>query len=402
MTALKLFLFSAMIAMGGLPLYVHLPQYVGAQLGISLTILGGVLLALRLIDMVQDPLLGRLLDRFPDRLPSISLVAALCMAFGGLGVFVIRMQTGTVAWLFISAFFLFSGYSLLYILLYRQSSALQETTMPNAARIREIGLLIGVLVGSVLPFIFGSLGFDPYSTYGISLAIICVAATIFAIDLWRFQVPETIQITWANLRKIGAHKVLVLIFFNSLPTAITSTLFLFFVSDKLLMPTYSGAFLFLFFFATVFGVIITSSLAKTIDSRKLLMWSMGGAIFSFLWAFFLPAGAVVGFSVICILSGMFLGTELYLLPVMFSKLLTSNNLQTGSAFGIWSFLSKLGLALAAAIILPALSAADYRIGEVNSTNALMTLAASYALLPSLLKLGALALTTTLPKGVIVQ
>ena len=87
---------------------------------------------------------------------------------------------------------------------------------------------------------------------------------------------------------------------------------------------------------------------------------------------------------------------------MFSKLLTSNNLQTGSAFGIWSFLSKLGLALAAAIILPALSAADYRIGEVNSTNALMTLAASYALLPSLLKLGALALTTTLPKGVIVQ
>ena len=402
MAALKLFLFSAMIAMGGLPLYVHLPQYVGGVLGSSLAILGALLLAFRLIDMIQDPILGRLLDHFDKRLGRVSIIAAILMAAGFMGVFVIRVQSGVIVWLSIWVFLLFSGYSLLYILLYRQSSALQETTMPNAARIREVGLLVGVIIGSILPFVFQNFGLDSYRFYGISLALITLLATLFAFSLWHSRITPDTPISWSKLKEIGAHKLLILIFFNSLPTAITSTLFLFFVSDRLELADYTGGFLVLFFCATICGVLITSILSKTIDARRLLIWSMGGALFSFLWAFFLPTGAAVGFALICLFSGLFLGTELFLLPVMFAKLLNANNLQTGSAFGIWSFLSKLGLALAAAIVLPMLSIAGYRIDQANSAQALVALAASYALLPSILKLGALALASTLPKGVIVS
>lgn len=398
MTRLKLFLFSALIAMGGLPLYVHLPQYVGAELGISLAILGGVLLTLRIIDMIQDPLLGRLLDRYSDRLDRISMIAACIMAAGFIGVFAVRVDSYAISWLFLWSFLLFSGYSILYILLYRQSSALQNTTLPSAARIREIGLLVGVIIGSILPFLFETIGVDPYRAYGIALAMASVIIAGFAADLWRSKRIISTPISWRTLREIGAHKLLILIFFNSLPTAITSTLFLFFVSDRLMLADFTGGFLLLFFSATILGVFITSTLAKTMDARSVLLWSMSGAIVSFLWAFFLPSGAALWFAAICVLSGLFLGAELYVLPVLFANLLTKNNLQTGSAFGIWSFLSKLGLAMAAATMLPILNLAGYSIGAQNSATALLTLATCYALLPCILKLGALALTLTLPKG----
>ena len=46
------------LAMAALPLYVHLPKFYGGTLGVDLTLLGVLLLVLRLADGVLDPLLG--------------------------------------------------------------------------------------------------------------------------------------------------------------------------------------------------------------------------------------------------------------------------------------------------------------------------------------------------------
>ena len=55
--------FGMPLAMAALPLYVHLPKFYGEHLGVNLSLLGGVLLILRLADGVIDPLLGVLSDR---------------------------------------------------------------------------------------------------------------------------------------------------------------------------------------------------------------------------------------------------------------------------------------------------------------------------------------------------
>jgi Na+/melibiose symporter-like transporter len=52
--------FAAMLSAAGLPIYIHAPKYFVDEYGVSLAALGSVLFVLRLLDVVQDPLFGRL------------------------------------------------------------------------------------------------------------------------------------------------------------------------------------------------------------------------------------------------------------------------------------------------------------------------------------------------------
>jgi GPH family glycoside/pentoside/hexuronide:cation symporter len=47
--------FAAMLSAAGLPIYIHAPAYYATSYGVGLTALAGVLFALRLVDVVQDP-----------------------------------------------------------------------------------------------------------------------------------------------------------------------------------------------------------------------------------------------------------------------------------------------------------------------------------------------------------
>ena len=51
------------LAMAALPIYVHVPHFYADTLGLSLASVGGLLLAARFLDAVQDPLLGWWSDR---------------------------------------------------------------------------------------------------------------------------------------------------------------------------------------------------------------------------------------------------------------------------------------------------------------------------------------------------
>ncbi|MDA9274841.1 MFS transporter, partial [bacterium] len=55
--------FAAMLSAAGLPIYIHAPKYFVDEYGVSLAALGSVLFVLRLLDVVQDPLFGRLSAR---------------------------------------------------------------------------------------------------------------------------------------------------------------------------------------------------------------------------------------------------------------------------------------------------------------------------------------------------
>ncbi|MDP4990107.1 MAG: MFS transporter, partial [Marivita lacus] len=53
-------IFAAVLAAAGLPIYIHAPKFYVDEYGVSLAALGSVLFGLRLLDVVQDPLLGKL------------------------------------------------------------------------------------------------------------------------------------------------------------------------------------------------------------------------------------------------------------------------------------------------------------------------------------------------------
>ena len=55
------------LAFAGLPVYLHAPDFYATSYGLSLAALGSVLLGLRVVDAVQDPLIGTFSDAFAHR-----------------------------------------------------------------------------------------------------------------------------------------------------------------------------------------------------------------------------------------------------------------------------------------------------------------------------------------------
>ncbi len=132
----------------------------------------------------------------------------------------------------------------------------------------------------------------------------------------------------------------------------------------------------------------------------MLITAMVLAIASFSVVLRLGPGDTTGFALICLASGAALGADFALLPALFARRMEQVAPEAAAGFGLWAFVSKLTLAFAAVVLLPALEAAGFRSGADNPQGALDLLTYLYALVPCVLKLGAIAVlaTTPLPEG----
>lgn len=83
-------LFAGLIAAAGLPIYIHAPKAYVDLYGVGLGALGAVLAALRLVDVVQDPLLGWLAERGRRHRGAMVAGAAALMALAMLGLFAVE------------------------------------------------------------------------------------------------------------------------------------------------------------------------------------------------------------------------------------------------------------------------------------------------------------------------
>lgn len=269
------------------------------------------------------------------------------------------------------------------------------------AGFREAGALTGVILAAIAPAALAALGAPGagYGAFGLLLAALCLIIWAASRSLWRLPAVAGSRLSLPALRDTGATRLLMLALVNSLPVAITATLFLFFVSDYLLLPEMAGGFLLLFFLAAGLSVPFWTRACAVFGPRRVLVPAMTLAVLSFLGAAMLEPGAAAAFAVICLASGAALGADMVILPVLFSTALARAGLQAGTAFGLWSFAGKLSLACAAAALLPLLELTGFRPGHANSAAALTTLTLAYAVLPCLIKLGAIALVFRLPQEV---
>ncbi len=395
-------LYALMLAAAGIPLYIHLPRFASVNLGIGLGTIGTILLVIRLIDLVQDPLIGWAIDRWPRAQSLFASGAAIGLAIGFPMLFTPRSGPYVTAQLVAILVLLFSAYSLGMILLYGRSATLARTLTPDAlmtlAAFREGGMLTGVVIAAIAPAVFVALGAGAqgYPAFGLFLGALALTAAVISMPIWRRPPILGERLSLAGLGQAGALRLLALALVNSLPVAITSTLFLFFVEDRLQLPGKAGPLLILFFLSAGLSVPLWARMSRRAGPKTTLLIAMPLAVLGFVGAAFLAPGNLAGFALVCLASGSALGADMVILPAMFSVALTKAGLKASLAFGIWSFAGKLGLALAAFAVLPVLERSGFTPGVPNSAEALTTLNISYAVIPCILKLGALALVLALP------
>ncbi|WP_435231186.1 MFS transporter [Pseudopelagicola sp. nBUS_20] len=393
-------LFAAMLAAAGVPLYIHLPRYVTVEMGLSLSTLGAVLLGIRIMDFAQDPALGWLTDRPSVKIKNWAIVGAVGLAAGFWGLFGVQPAASPVYWLVAVLIVIFSSYSLLTILFYAQGVRLAQSGGSDGhyrlAGARETGTVLGILLAAILPSVLGYRGFA--AVY----AVLVFAAVVSMARVWSRdgapEAPASLGLR-AVLRSKRMRWLLTLGLVNALPVAATSTLFLFFVEDKLKLASAAGIFLLMFFAAAGLSAPIWAYLARRWGAKRVLVGGMTLAIVSFVGVIGLSEGATIGFGVVCVGSGMALGADMVLLPALLSVALDQEELEGGAGFGMWSLVTKLSLAVVAAVLLPLLEQSGFVPGKENDANALQALTFGYAVLPCLLKVAALFLVLALPRSV---
>ena len=388
----------------GLPLYVHLPKYYADTIPSSLAFIGAIMFFGRILDCLADPWIGYLADRWPHRRQGLMMTACATLAVGVCGLFQIpQLAPPGIEWLWIAALLTLTylSYSTLMIYFYAAGLGLAQNTLETTklSAWREGTIVVGVLLSSSLPplltiWVSEVFAYQLYSF--LFVLILIIAATITLRHLPKMRLHNPAIAPWQILlRNPSLRWIFALFFLNAIPPSITATLFLFYVSDILHMSTWSGAFLVLYFVSAIFSMAGWTHASVRFGKRRALMVAMGMAIGSFVWAYVLGANDAFPFVVVCILSGMALGGDLSIIPSLLADAVGEQKASGGLEFGIWNFISKFTLALAAGIGLPLLNYLGYTPGGLGGLG-LTALSFSYALLPCIFKCAALALLTISP------
>jgi Na+/melibiose symporter-like transporter len=393
------------LAFAALPLYVHVPRLYAENVGLSLALVGTVLLAARLLDAVVDPLIGAWSDRWSRRRGDrrgLILLALPLLAVGLVGLLTPPSGAGA-GWLAAALAVTFAGFSLASINYHAWGAEVDVDTRQRAqvtAR-REGFALAGVVVAAALPALLAddaATGLQRLAWVFVPVLAIAALITLLGAPAARAAPAAAADVFGALLRDRVFRRLLAVLAVGGIAAAIPATLVLFYIADVLQLADWQGAFLAIYFLAGALALPGWVALARR--RGKVAAWalSMALALASFVWAFFLDAGDAVAFGVICAASGAALGAELALPPAMLADRLARTDAAgdgaagagAGAYFGLWNFVTKLNLALAAGLALPLLGLAGYKVGA-GDTAGLTALAAIYALLPAVLKLAALAL-----------
>jgi len=396
------------LAFVALPLYVLLPHYYALHFGLPLGTLGALLLAARFLDALVDPLLGRgvnaLLRTSPYRALAWGAGAALALGAGFAGLWFPLWTQGDALLLNLAASLVLTYLAFSALTIGHQSwGALLGGDALQRARVvawREGLGLGGVLVASVA----GTL-WDMH----ISVALLWLA---LALAWWGWRsgpqpgaapaVPAApsspappqgaLLLPFSNPAFRALFGVFML---NGIASALPATLMLFFVQDLLQAASGMQA----VFLATYFlcGALGMGGWLWLVSRWGLVRSWLAGMLLAcavFLCAAALGPGDAWGYAAVCAGSGLALGADLALPGALLAGITQqaerAGSDQAGSYFGWWSCATKLNLALAAGLALPALAAWGYQPGA-QGPQALRALTWAYCLLPCALKLAAAGL-----------
>lgn len=378
------------LAFAALPLYVHLAPFYSRVLPLAL--LGGILLGLRFLDAAVDPLLGALLDRFPHPRVWIALSLPLLGA-GWVGLFTRQDIWPAVPWLVAMLTLSTLGYSLATVVHNawgaRLGEAPQARTRLFAAR--EGFGLVGVVLAAALPGLLAPDLDAGLQRMGLLFLVLLAGFGLITLTATPAMQMSTRTPRLRQLLQPFANPAFARFvpgyLLNVVASALPATLVIFFIDDVLQLPRYNGLFLALYFLAGAAGLPLWVALARRIGAFDAWLVSMVIAVAAFAGAFWLGAGDLAGYALVCLASGLALGADLALPSALVAWMIDADAVpQPGAYFGLMSFFSKFALALAAGLALPILDWTGYAPGGGN----LLALAATYALLPCALKLAALA------------
>ncbi|PYB70739.1 MFS transporter [Rhizobium wuzhouense] len=394
-----------------LPFYIVVPTFYADNFGISLAAIGALLLAIRMIDAVTDPIFGWLSDRVRSRFGRRRFFFAISTPLTALSAFMLFWPPADAGIVYLGlwgvALSIGATWSLLPYTAWGAELATGYQARVRLSGWRESATLVGSLLAITLPFLGGldsATGFHGLAWLAVFIAIALPLAAAISVT----TVPEPTDLSTRrlslkegamHLRRNGPFLRLASAFLlNSFANAVPASLFIYFVGQRLGAPELQGPLLFTYFLCAIAGVPLSVAIARRLGKHRAWCLAMLAACAIFSVAGFLGEGDVIPFAVVCVTTGLLLGFDLTLPPAIQADVIDNDTFASGEQrsglyFAAWSFITKFSVALSAGVVFPLLGLAGF-IGDQAATQtptALSTLGALYAFLPILPKLAAIAI-----------
>ena len=366
------------LAMLGLPLFVYLPSYYSQDLGLSLAAVGIALLLARSLDVITDPLIGLLNDRYPRSRTSLwrrnsYIIVGVPLLLVGLNFLLRPSENVTIFYLFIWSFITYLGWTLINIPWLALGAEISDDYHEKSALAssREIFAVIGTVMVISLPVIL-SIQSDLRATLNIIASLLTFLIPLALLPLllklksWKTfsktlgsreldptkldltetrsnkNIAERDQLSFTSTLKVFSDELLAILKYpaikrllpaylvNSIANALPATLFILFVSHVLQTPEKVGILLISYFVSAIAGIPLWLYIARKTDKHTSWCIALIGAIVSFIWVPFLDAGDFYPFLLVCLATGFFLGADVVMpasIQADISQHISKNNIE---------------------------------------------------------------------------
>ncbi len=396
------------LAVIGIPVYVFLPKFYSDTIGLNISTIGILLMAVRVFDAVTDPVIGYLSDRttgrFGRRKPYMALGASglavsILFLFRPLDISGSTLTVYFGFWLF-ALFFFWTLITIPYESLGPELTPdYHERTSLFAYR--DGFLIVGTLLAAASPMLIDeamkAMGKIPSEKVRFSIMAFLFSPMIIIFSFYCIhRVKEKFKsIEGENLRRgfssvLKNQPFLILISaytISALGSNLPATLILFYVEYVLKVQNAEG-FLLIYFLTGFMFLPLWIIISRKIGKKKAWIISMIINTGAFSGVFFLGPGDAYVYGVLVFLSGTGFGAGLALPSSIQADVIDYDQLLTGQRregryVGLWSIAKKLSAALGIGIGLLLLGNAGYSPNIEQGESTVMMLRVLYALVPCL-------------------
>jgi GPH family glycoside/pentoside/hexuronide:cation symporter len=399
------------LAMAALPVVLNVSHFYGEVLKLSLQIMGPIFIFARVVDAIQDPVIGLISDRFTRRGRRGRLAfAALMIPVLAAGFYMLfdppdawfGSQTRMAVWLIGALLLVHLGYSGVSISYHSHGAELtddyNERTKVTVGR--EVFGLLGMTLAVVLPTVLTyKLGdSDGYMTLGLLFLPILVLFSMPTL-IWAGPSvhPPVIHAErnafiafFAPLKNRLFRRLLLVFVVNGAALGVAVTVMLFYVEHVLKGgKLQAGIILLVYFIAGAASVPLWLMLSKR--TSKAAAWFVGMIMtaIAMACAIFIGPGDFYWFLAISVITGLGIGADYGLPPSILADVINSteggdSRGKTGTYFGLWALATKLATAVGAAGSLPVAAMLGFNPAKgLYGTTALII---AYIVLPVMIKI----------------
>ncbi|BFM14472.1 MFS transporter [Maricurvus nonylphenolicus] len=376
------------IAAMGVPVAIYLPPFYAQDMGLGLTVVGVVFMLARIWDVITDPVLGVLSDRFPSRWGRRRHWIALSvpiMVLAAWKLFLPNPDDVTAFYLITWMLIMYIAWTLLSVshMAWGAELSPQYHERSRIQGVREIAILIGAIGVLGLPAVIeqfnpDNVGAARMASMGWFVIILLPLTVLWAVTKVgerpnHHETPHvSLLASWEIIRhNAEMRKILIGGMFTGVSVGITGGLFLFYASDILQLGQLSSAFLLLNFASGIAIVPIVISISGRFSKHAMLC----GCVFLYalslnlLW--FLPPQSPLLTALTMMIMGIYMGSPAFLLRSMAADVIDEDTIKTGHNrtglfFAIYSMTDKIGNAIAIGFTYIVLDAIGFAPGEVNT------------------------------------